>query len=77
MNMQKKYKLNPDKEKVKKIQEALKKSNGFCPCSLVQDENTKCPCLELRTQNICHCELFVPVDYTLEAAKWYYGTIKL
>lgn len=60
--MQKRYKLNPDKEKVKEIQEALKESNGYCPCAVIRDESTKCPCHELRTNNICHCELFVPTE---------------
>lgn len=51
--------LNPDKEHVATIREALKNSDGYCPCSIIRDEDTKCMCKEARENNICHCELFV------------------
>ena len=30
----------------------------YCPCSFVKDESTICPCVELRTEGTCHCNLF-------------------
>lgn len=57
--MQKKLKLNPDKEKVKEIRQAIKKSGGYCPCAVVQNEHTKCQCLDFRTSGECHCGLFI------------------
>ncbi len=56
-------KLNKDKELVKSIREKLKESNGFCPCRLVKNEDTKCMCKEFReqTEGECHCGLYVKV----------------
>ena len=53
--------INPDKEHVKKIRAALQKKNGHCPCSLIQSEDTLCPCKEFREQEedgFCHCQLY-------------------
>lgn len=54
-------KLNPDKQIVKVIQEGLKKTNGYCPCRLIQNEDTKCMCKEFResTSGECHCGLYI------------------
>lgn len=46
---------------VEKIKQGLKDNNGFCPCSLLQNENTKCMCKEFREQlseGDCHCGLY-------------------
>ena len=52
--------LNEDKEHVKLIRENLKKNNGYCPCSLVKSEDTKCMCKEFRDteHGWCHCRLY-------------------
>ena len=54
-------KLNEDKELVDSIKEKLKENNGFCPCKLVKNEDTKCMCKEFReqTEGECHCGLYV------------------
>ena len=53
-------KLNPDKEFVKDFKEKLKESQGYCPCRLIKNEDTKCMCKEFREQTTgwCHCELY-------------------
>lgn len=53
--------INPNTEHVQKIKEALKKNNGYCPCRLVKNEDTKCMCKEFREQEsgICHCGLYI------------------
>ncbi|HPT77262.1 MAG TPA: ferredoxin-thioredoxin reductase catalytic domain-containing protein [Defluviitaleaceae bacterium] len=51
--------LNPDEEYVKEIRQKLKESGGYCPCSLIKDEDHKCPCIEFRRDKICHCGLYV------------------
>lgn len=55
--------LNPDKETVKFIKGALKKKNGYCPCILEANEDTKCMCKQFRemTEGICHCGLYIKV----------------
>ena len=43
-----KININPDKEFVNDMRKALKDNNGFCPCSLEKNEDTKCMCKEFR-----------------------------
>ena len=57
--------LNPDKELVEEIQNGLKDTGGFCPCSLQRTMDYKCKCKEFRTMiknkeygKSCHCGLF-------------------
>lgn len=65
-----KVSLNPDSELVKEIREKLKENGGYCPCALVQNEDTKCMCKEFREaikNNIlgeCHCGLYINVEDT-------------
>lgn len=52
---------NPDIGTVTKIKEALKNNDGFCPCSIIKNEDTKCMCKEFREQKesgYCHCMLY-------------------
>lgn len=53
-------KLNPDKEKAKEVLQAVQNNEGYCPCKLIKNEDTKCMCLEFRKQKegLCHCGLF-------------------
>jgi ferredoxin-thioredoxin reductase catalytic subunit len=53
--------VNPDKEHVQKIRQQLKENNNYCPCSLIQNEDTKCMCKEFREmeEGMCHCQLYV------------------
>ena len=44
-----KININPDKEFVNDMRKALKDNNGFCPCSLEKNEDTKCMCKEPAT----------------------------
>ena len=46
----KKVRFNEDSELVKKIQEGLKKKEGYCPCRLEKTEDNKCICKEFREQ---------------------------
>ena len=59
--------LNPDSKIVNKVKQQLKENNGYCPCSFIENEDTKCICKEFRNKirdNIegeCHCGLYVNV----------------
>ena len=59
---------NPDKDFVKEFREKLKENNGFCPCSLFKNEDTKCMCKEFREQiangiiGECHCGLYSVIN---------------
>ncbi len=60
-----KVKLNPDAERVKQVRKALVENNGYCPCAITKNEDTRCMCKEFREQieqgisGKCHCELYV------------------
>lgn len=56
-----KISLNPDKAYVKKIKDMLKSNSGYCPCSLIKNEDTKCMCKEFREmdEGMCHCGLYI------------------
>lgn len=54
-------KLTPDKEHVKEIREKIKANDGYCPCSITKNKDTKCMCkafLEM-DEGTCHCGLYI------------------
>lgn len=57
--------LNPDKDFVKEIKAQLKSNNGYCPCAVVKNKDTKCMCKNFREQTkrnepgMCHCGLYI------------------
>lgn len=53
------YKLNPDKEYVEKILEGIRRKDGHCPCRVIVDDTTLCPCDEFVSEKICKCNLFI------------------
>ena len=55
---------NQDKQIVDKILAALDKNNGYCPCKLEKNNDTKCMCKEFREQKegYCHCGLYIKED---------------
>lgn len=57
-------KLNPDKERVSEIREALKANNNYCPCRIEHTKDTKCMCKEFREQKSgeCHCGLYIKTE---------------
>ena len=60
-----KIKLSDNKKLVAEIKQKLKDSDGYCPCRLTQNEDTKCPCKEFREQTEageCHCGLYKKVE---------------
>lgn len=56
-----KIKINPDHAVVEQVNKGLLANNGYCPCSLEQNENTKCMCKDFResTSGICHCGKYI------------------
>lgn len=62
--------LNPDKELVKEIDKGLedkkiKYGKKYCPCALINNEDTICPCKEFREKRDfgeCHCGKFIKVE---------------
>lgn len=54
-------KQNPDKEHAKKVRQALFENDGYCPCMLARNEDTKCMCKKFREieEGMCHCGLYI------------------
>lgn len=52
-------KLNPDLKKRKEVQQKVKNNKGYCPCMIVKNENTICPCKPCREKEVCICGLYV------------------
>ena len=52
--------FNENIEVVKEIGDSLI-LDSHCPCSLLKNDNTICPCLPCRKKQYCHCNLFKPL----------------
>lgn len=52
--------VTKDKELAQEIREKLKKNDGYCPCALEKNDDTKCICKDFREQGTgyCHCGLY-------------------
>lgn len=43
----------------------IKENDGYCPCSLIKDESTKCICekfIESDTEGECHCGRYIKTE---------------
>ena len=60
-----KIKLNDDTNLVKEVTQQLKENDGYCPCKIVKNNDTKCMCTEFKSQNSpgeCHCGLYIKYE---------------
>ena len=56
---------NPNPEVFSEISELVKNNDGFCPCLLNKDEDTKCMCKDFRDSDevdFCHCGRYYKVN---------------
>ena len=56
-----KIKINSNKETVEKIREDINKNDGYCPCQIEKNNNTKCIChnfLDDPKIGWCFCGLY-------------------
>lgn len=55
--------VNPDKEYADEIIRKIRENDGYCPCRLQKNEDTKCMCKEFREmeEGTCHCGLYIKV----------------
>lgn len=58
-------KIKQNKQRAEEIKNKLKQNGGYCPCQLLQNEDTKCPCKDFRDMidnneiGECHCGLYI------------------
>lgn len=56
---------NPDIDAFKKISEKVVENDGYCPCLLEKNQDTKCMCKDFREQDkpgFCHCGRFMKIN---------------
>ena len=55
---------NEDEETVQLVRQKLKENDGYCPCKLIKNEDTKCICKEFMEQGLgeCHCGLYKKIE---------------
>ncbi|MBQ2396913.1 MAG: hypothetical protein II304_07775 [Bacteroidales bacterium] len=56
---------NPDKEIYEQVRKAVTENSGYCPCELIKNDDTKCPCKAFREQTTigeCHCGLYCKIE---------------
>ena len=57
-----KFRFNTENLNLSKIIDRLQKNDYYCPCSIIKDDNHKCPCSDwLNSSNddrVCHCKLY-------------------
>lgn len=53
--------ISSDTNLVNEIRQKLKANDGYCPCKLVKNSDTKCMCKEFRDmeEGECHCGLYI------------------
>ena len=55
---------NPNEEELKEIIEAVEANDGYCPCALEKNDDSKCMCKDFRNcadADFCHCGRFYKV----------------
>ena len=55
---------NPNEEELKEIIEAVEANDGYCPCALEKNDDSKCMCKDFRDcadADFCHCGRFYKV----------------
>ena len=52
-----------DKELVNDIRSRIKANDGYCPCAIIKDKDTKCMCKAFieQEEGECHCGLYIKI----------------
>ena len=55
---------NPDAKLYEEITQAVINNLGYCPCMIIKNNDTKCPCKEFKEQEIgaCHCGRYIKIE---------------
>lgn len=55
--------VNDNKVLVDEVRQALAANDGYCPCKLFHNADTKCMCRNFREQSVgqCHCGLYIKI----------------
>ena len=52
-----------DKELVNDIRSRIRANDGYCPCAVIKDSDTKCMCKSFieQEEGECHCGLYIKI----------------
>lgn len=64
--MEKKLIQNPNKDFVRDLKKRIKANNGFCPCQIERNKDTKCPCKLFKEEQNCICGLYIELPEGVE-----------
>ena len=55
--------LNDKNKHLDLILQKIKENDGYCPCSLEKNEDTKCNCKDFKEgpPGVCHCGAFIKI----------------
>lgn len=56
------FKMNEDKSYVDRIIAGIYQKDGHCPCRVITDDTTLCPCDDFVQNGNCKCKLFLPIE---------------
>ncbi len=51
-----------NKERAKRLIDLIDKCNGHCPCAIVKDETTLCPCDNFINDKECTCGMYEKIE---------------
>ena len=56
--------MTENRELANQIIKRLRTNDGYCPCKIVRNEDTKCMCKDFIEQGIgeCHCGLYIKTE---------------
>ena len=59
-----KIKLVDDKQQVKLVRQKLRQNDGYCPCKLIKNKDTKCICKQFLEADLgdCECGLYTKIE---------------
>lgn len=59
---------NPDQKIYEEVSKAIEENEGYCPCKLEKNKDTKCICTQFKEQKDgeCECGRFIKIDDEVE-----------
>lgn len=51
-----------NKERAKRLIELIDKCGGMCPCAIVKDDSTLCPCDNFINEKDCQCGFYERIE---------------
>lgn len=53
-----------NKQQVAIIRQKIRQNDGYCPCKLIKDDTTRCPCESFRNGPLggCECGLYIKTE---------------